>query len=325
LGIALLNYDQAIALTPHLTESYWNKSLIKLTLGDYELGWELYEWRWKSSLKEYVREFSEPLWLGETSISGKTLLIYAEQGLGDVIQFCRYTRMVKDLGAKIVLEVPSSLVSLMTTLKDDIIITKRGDPFPAFDLQCPIMSLPLAFKTTVESIPADVPYLFSDPKKTLKKCLGVKTKKRIGLVCSGAESHKEDTKRSIPLHLFKPLLDLPFEFHLLQKEIRVTDEAFLAENSLIQTHQENLVDFSDTAALIKEMDLVISVDTSVAHLTGALGCPVWILLPWKAEWRWLLDRTDSPWYPSATLFRQPGMGDWDGVIADIYQRLNNND
>jgi tetratricopeptide (TPR) repeat protein len=320
---ALADCDYAITFDPNCAKAYWNKSWIKLTLGDYELGWELYEWRWKSYQKEYVREFLEPLWLGETSISGKTVLIYDEQGLGDVIQFCRYVLMVKDLGAKVIFEVPSSLFSLMSTLNDDIIIVEKGEPFPAFDLQCPIMSLPLAFKTTVEAIPVNVPYLFSDPKKTWKKRLGTRTKKRIGLVCSGSTHNHNDIQRSISLHLFKPLLELPFEFHLLQKEIRSDDEIFLAENSQIQIHHEDLVDFSDTAALIKEMDLVISVDTSVAHLAGALGCPVWILIAWKPDWRWLLDRTDSPWYPTATLFRQPEMGNWESVIADVCQRLSN--
>ena len=322
---AVLSHDQAIALQPNFAKAYWNKSWIKLTLGDYKLGWELYEWRWKSPLKKYVREFLEPLWLGDSSISGKTLLIYAEQGFGDVIQFCRYVRMAKDLGSNIVLEVQPPLASLISTLNDDIIIVEKGESLPVFDLQCPIMSLPLAFKTAVESIPADVPYLFCDPnkQKIWKERLGVKAKKRIGLVCSGAVIHKDDTQRSLPLNLFRSLLNLPFELHLLQKEIRSCDEAFLAEFPRIRTHEENLIDFSDTAALISEMDLVISVDTSIVHLAGALGKPVWVLLPWKPDWRWLLDRTDSPWYPTAILFRQPEMGDWDGVIADICQRLSN--
>ena len=319
---ALVDCDYAIALDSNCAKSYWNKSWIKLSLGDYKLGWELYEWRWKSYQKEYVREFSQPLWLGDSSISGKMVLIYDEQGLGDVIQFCRYILMVKDLGARVIFEVPSSLVSLMSTLNDGVIIVEKGKTLPAFDFQCPIMSLPLAFKTTIESIPVNLPYLFSDPKKTWKKRLGIKTKKRIGLVCSGSTLNHNDIQRTISLHLFKPLLDLPFEFHLLQKEIRSDDKTFLSEHSQIQTHQENLIDFSDTAALIKEMDLVISVDTSVAHLAGALGCPVWILIAWKPDWRWLLDRTDSPWYPTATLFRQPEMGDWDGVIGNICQRLS---
>ena len=307
--------------------AYWNKSLVELTLGNYEQGWKLFEWRWKSFSKKCVREFSESLWLGDFSISGKTVLIYSEYGLGDVIQFCRYIKMIKDLGATVILEVDSPLVSLLSTLKTDVTIIEECSSLPAIDFQCPMMSLPLAFKTTVESIPSDIPYLFVDVDKqrVWKERLGTKTKKRIGFVCSGSTIHKDDTKRSVPLHLLKPLLDLPFEFHLLQKEIRSDDEAFLAENSQIQTHQEDLIDFSDTAALIKEMDLVISVDTSVAHLAGALGCPVWILIAWKPDWRWLLDRTDSPWYPTATLFRQPEMGSWESVISDVCQRLSRND
>ena len=321
---SMWSYEQAISLKPDYAEAYWNNSLNKLILGDFKQGWKLHEWRWKSFIKEHVREFSKPLWLGDTSISGKTILIYGEQGFGDVIQFCCYINMVSDLGANIIVEVRSSLLSLMATLRDDIIVIEKGETLPAFDFQCPIMSLPLAFKTTVETIPSDIPYLFCDPnkQKIWKDRLGAKTKKRIGFVCSGSTMHKDDKKRSIPLHLLKPLLELPFEFHLLQKEIQSDEKAFLAEHLYIKTQQENLADFADTAALINEMDLIISVDTSVAHLAGALGKTVWILLAWKADWRWLLDRTDSPWYPTATLFRQSEMGSWEGVIADICQKLS---
>ena len=321
---ALINYDKAISLKPDLIEGYWNKAFLKLILGDYELGWQLHEWRWKSFLKKHVREFSEPLWLGDASISGKTLLIYAEQGIGDVIQFCRYVYAATALGAKVILEVYSPLVSLLSTLGDNILVVDMGASLPVFDFQCPVMSLPLAFKTSIKTVPVKIPYLFVDVDKQniWKERLGIKTKKRIGLVCSGSTIYPEDAQRSISLHLFESLLELPFEFHLLQKEIRSNDETFLAENSHIQTHQENLFDFSCTAALVKEMDLVISVDTSVAHLAGALGCPVWVLLAWNADWRWLLDRSDSPWYPTATLFRQPEMGNWKAVIDDVCRRLS---
>jgi tetratricopeptide (TPR) repeat protein len=333
---ALRCYEHAIVLKPDFPDAYWNIALNRLTLGQYEIGWKEYEWRWKSFLKDHVRKFPyHSLWLGDSPISGKRILIYPEQGMGDIIQMCRYIPMLKALGAKIIMEVPASLISLMSTIEVDFEIVEMNTKLPVFDVQCPIMSLPLAFKTTVENVPAEVPYLFSDPAKqkvwkellgikTWKKLLGIKTRPRIGLVCSGSTTHVDNDKRSVPLHLFKPLFELPFEFHMLQKEIRSDDHTVLEAFPHVQTHQDNLIDFSDTAALIEEMDLVISVDTSVAHLAGALGKPVWVLVSWVPDFRWLLDRTDSPWYPTATVFRQPEMDNWEHVIEDVCQRLKRN-
>ena len=320
---AIANCNHAIALNPNHTDAHWNKAFTKLTLGDFEEGWKLYEWRWKTFLKEQARTYVQPLWLGDAPISGKTLLIYAEQGLGDVIQCCRYVTRVQALGAHVILELPQELMSLMSTLKGDIHIVERVDSSVKFDFYCPIMSLPLAFKATAENIPADVPYLAVDieKQKIWNDRLSAKTRPRIGLVSSGSTIHKNDNKRSVPLSQFKPLFALPFEFHLLQKDIRSLDEAALTEFPHIHVHHKNLNDFSDTAALVNEMDLVISVDTSVAHLAGALGKPVWIVLPWVPDFRWLLDRSDSPWYPSATLFRQEEIGNWEKVVAELCQRL----
>jgi tetratricopeptide (TPR) repeat protein len=323
LDEARTSFDRAIALERDNALAYWNRSLVSLLAGDFEEGWKLYEWRWKEAQKDSVRNFTQPLWLGCQSVSGKTLLIHAEQGLGDVIQFCRYAAMAKSLGAKIILEVPAALISLISTLKVDLVVVEKGGPLPPFDLHCPIMSLPLAFKTTMASIPASVPYLYVDDDKWRQwhQRLGNKSKPRIGLVWSGSVTHKNDRNRSISLHLLKPLIQVPVEFHALQKEIRPDDAAVLSEFGQVHSHQKELHDFSDTAALIQEMDLVISVDTSVAHLAGALDKPVWILLPYAPDYRWMLDRTDSPWYPTATLFRQPAMGDWPSVIADVGMRL----
>jgi len=322
LDEALTSYERAIALEPDYAEAYSNKSLLKLLTGDFDEGWELYEWRWKHQLKEYARNFAKPLWLGRRPIAGQTLLIHAEQGLGDAIQCCRYAAMAEAMGANVILEVPASLVSLISTLKGHLTIVEKGQPLPAFDLHCPIMSLPLAFKTTVATIPAAVPYLYADSgkQKLWQERLGVTTRLRVGLVWSGSTAYNEAI-RSIPLDLLKPLLELPAEFHALQKEIRSEDAAHLPNFSQLHIHQDELADFSDTAAVIQEMDLVISVDTSTAHLAGAMGKPVWILLPFMADFRWLLDRTDSPWYPTATLFRQPANGDWNSVIGQIAERL----
>jgi len=320
---ALACCDQAIALKPDLADAYWDKSMLKLALGDFEEGWKLYEWRWRCHQRTHVRNFVEPLWLGERLANGKTIFIHAEQGLGDFIQFCRYAPMVEALGAGVVLEVPAALIPLAKTLHGKFRIVKRGDPLPSFDLHCPIMSLPLAFGTTVESIPAKVPYLFADAGKqeAWHRRLGTKTIPRIGLAWSGSPAQHYDRRRSMPLQTLEPVLRLPIEFHALQTEIRPGDAAYLQETNRVHLHQDELHDFSDTAALASEMDLVISVCTSVAHLAGALGKPVWILLSAAPSFRWMLDRPDSPWYPSATLVRQSAMGDWGSVIAEIAQRL----
>ena len=317
-------YDSAIAIQPDYAEAYWHKSLLKLLLGDYDAGWRLYEWRWKTaSFINTARHYPQPLWLGEQALTGKTLLIYCEQGLGDSIQFCRYALMAQARGAKVILEAPRELFALLSSLKDHVTLIEQGRQLPDFDLHCPLLSLPLAFKTTVATIPAAIPYLDSDTKKQAiwHKRLGAKTKPRVGLAWSGSTLHKNDVNRSIPLSLFASLLELPIEFHALQKDIRAEDAVFLANHTGIQTHQDELLDFSDTAALIAEMDLVISVDTSVAHLAGALAKPVWLLLPYMPDFRWLLDRADSPWYPTATLFRQPVMDDWTSVMLAVADEL----
>ena len=318
------SYDRAIALKPDYSEAYWHKSLLKLLLGDYEQGWRLYEWRWQTaSFINTQRSYKQPLWLGEQSLIGKTLLIYSEQGLGDTLQFCRYVPRLEALGAKVLLEAPRELFTLISTLKGNATLIEQGNELPDFDLHCPLMSLPLAFRTTVSTIPAAIPYLYSDTEKQAvrHKRLGAKTKLRVGLAWSGSSLHKNDLNRSIPLALFASLLDLPIEFHALQKEISPEDAAFLADATAIAPHQNELIDFSDTAALIAEMDLVISVDTSVAHLAGALATPVWLLLPFMPDFRWMLDRIDSPWYPTATLFRQPVIDDWASVLLAVAGEL----
>jgi len=323
---ALASYDRAIALQPDLASAYWNKALLKILAGDYEEGWRLYEWGWKSGERGSTRQFFQPLWLGEQQVAGKTLLIRAEQGLGDFIQFCRYVPMVEALGARVVLEVPASLVSLLATLPGHFTVVEKGQPLPEFDLHCPVMSLPLALKTTVASIPADIPYFYVDAHKQemWRQRLGARTKPRIGLVWSGSTTQIDlnpCSKRSLPLEALQPLLRLPLEFHALQKEIRPEDAAMLARWPQLRVHQDELHDFSDTAALIGEMDLVISVCTSVAHLAGALCRPLWVMLPYSPDYRWMLERTDSPWYPTATLFRQTAIGDWSGVAGKIAKQL----
>jgi len=323
---ALADYDRAIALKPDRADAYWGKADLKLLLGDYAEGWQLHEWRWRvESYRKQVRKFGLPLWLGGQALDDKSVLVHAEAGLGDAIQFSRYVPMLRAM--KVILEVPSSLVPLMATLKGNITVVERGKPLPHFDVHCPMLSLPLAFRTAVDTIPATVPYLHVDPVKreAWRRKLGEKTKPRIGLTWSGRINRSIDRspsrKRYCELHLLAPLLQLPLEFHSLQKEIRPEDAEALAGFEQIRVHHSDLNDFSDTAALIQEMDLVITVDTSVAHLAGALGKPVWVLLAYATDYRWMLDRTDSPWYPTATLFRQSTIGNWSDVISQVAQRL----
>ena len=325
---ALASFDRAIELQPEYASAYLGKSLLKLLMGDFEEGWKLYEWRWKEEpQKSHLRNFPQPLWLGDQTVAGKIMLIHTEQGLGDFIQFCRYAPMVAALGAKVLLETPAPLVSLAATLKGNLSIISYGEPLPPFDLYCPIMSLPLAFKTTLQSIPSEVPYLHADPErqKSWQLRLRNKTKPRIGLVWSSTSTKPSFLKRYIPLQLMKPLLQLPAEFHALQKDIQPTDKALLtglfSKFRRIHLHHGQLYDLSNTAALMQEMDLIISIDTSVAHLAGAMGKPVWILLPYAPHFTWMLDRTDSPWYPTATLFRQPAPDDWESVIAKVVAKL----
>jgi hypothetical protein len=230
---------------------------------------------------------------------------------------------LESLAAEVILEVPRPLLSLARSLEGNFRLLTKGDNPPAFDLHCPLMSLPLACDTRLDTIPADLPYLYANPdlQQHWQQQLGPNSKKRIGLVWSGSPSHKNDHRRSIPLCMFSKLFTLPLEFHCLQTEIRPADLAWLADYPAIHLHQAQLHDFADTAALIANLDLVISIDTSVAHLAGALGKPTWILLPYVPDFRWLTDRSDSPWYPTAHLWRQTAPGDWQQVIATIHASL----
>ena len=315
-------WDKAISIDSECADAYFNKSLLKILLGEYEEGWACYEWRWKA-LEDSSRKFEQPLWLGNESIEDKTILIHAEQGLGDSIQFCRYIAMIEALNPQeIILGVPETLLPLLSTLKNKVTLIDRSESIPEFDLHCPMMSLPHAFKTSVTTIPAETPYLYAneDKAKVWQDKLGNKTNPRVGIVWSGSTAHDNDHNRSLLLKQIAPILALPFEFHCLQKEIRSVDLETLMglqEHHGLRQHQASLVDFSDTAALLENMDLVITVDTAVAHLAGAMGKKVFVLLAYAPDYRWMLNRHDSPWYPTATLFRQPKLDDWDDVVNQV--------
>lgn len=322
---ALQNFDKAIELNPEMADPHWNKALLKILKGEYEEGWQLYEYRrYKQDLKGSYPIYEQPLWLGQESIADKTLYIYPEQGLGDFIQFCRYVPLVENLGARVVLKVPNALYATIKTMGLNARIVRNDEKVDEFDFHCPIMSLPLAFKTTVETIPNKIPYFFSDPFKRdywQRKFAYASNSLKVGLVWSGSKDHKKDHDRSLRLEQLAPILDLPVTFYSMQKEVRQQDKITLSKFDHIQQYHEELNDFSDTAAMVDCLDLIISVDTSVAHLAGAMGKNVWILISYLPDYRWMLDREDTPWYPTASLFRQANVGDWDSAILNVRKAL----
>ena len=322
---ALTSYQEALTLSPNFAEVQMNMGITHLRLGEFEQGWERYEWRWKNEkLRLSARVFAKPQWGGEESLSGKTILLHNEQGLGDALQFCRYARHVSNLGARVVLEVQKPLVSLLSSVEGVSQVVARGDALPSFDLHCPLLSLPLAFKTRMDSIPVSARYISCNPDKVRdwQVTLGERKKFRIGLTWSGNAAQKSDHKRSIALHEFVKMLPAGFEYVSLQKDVRDQDRKALALRPDILQLGESLNDFSDTAAICELMDLVVTVCTSTAHVAAAIGKPVWILLSSNPCWRWLLERTDSPWYPSVTLYRQDRPGDWESVFARVRADLS---
>ena len=319
---ALASFDRATAIAPDYAPAYLSKSLTLLLTGAFEAAWPLYEWRWKIKQADTPRHYSQAKWLGNQDIAGKTLLLYPEQGFGDTIQFCRYARVLAQMGAKVVIEVPMPMVGLLHSLGEAATIVERGKPLPAFDLHCPLLSLPLAFMTHGKTLPGMTSYLSSQPSKReqWQQRLGPATKPRIGLAWSGSAEHQNDKNRSIPLAELARHLPTGFDYISLQKEVRPGDMAALQAHA-IQHYGAHLHDFTDTAALLDQVDRVISVDTSVAHLAGALGKPTWVLLPYVPDWRWLLNRDDSPWYPSITLFRQGEDRQWATVLERVAEVL----
>lgn len=317
---AFEHYDKAIAIEPECALAYWNRSLLHLQRGDFASGWRDYEWRWKAepvSVSKERRDFAEPLWLGEQSLQGKTILLYGEQGFGDVLQFCRYAPLVAARGARVLLEAGAPLVDLLRTLDGVSDVIVKDSTLPSFDFQCPLMSLPLAFRTDLDSIPRFPRYLGSDAGKVARWESLLDKKLRIGIVWSGNPEHANDSNRSMTFAKFARLLSDQAQFVVLQKDVRPGDQAALDAHVQVMQAGGQLADFTDTAALCDAMDLVITVDTSLAHLAGALGKPVWIMLPANSDWRWPRSSSACRWYPSATLYRQPVLGEWEAVLERI--------
>ena len=316
---AIAAYERTLALDPGNAEVHRSLGFARLTVGDLTRGFADFEWRWRTA--EFRRRFqAQPPWSGDADVAGKTILLHGEQGLGDAIQFARYAPLVARRGARVIVEVVPALVELMGTLPDVAAVVTVGDVMPEFDLYCALMSLPHALGTTLATIPAAVPYLSASPERIAawRDRLGAVPTPRIGLTWAGNPQHTNDAHRSIALAALLPMLaDASVSIVTLQKELRPGDAELLARQPRVTRLGDELATFDDTAAAIVALDLVITVDTSIAHLAGALGKPVWILLPFVPDWRWLLDRDDSPWYPTARLFRQSVRGDWADVIARV--------
>jgi tetratricopeptide (TPR) repeat protein len=318
---ALADFNAALVRAPEFPEAHFESGMARLSLGDFD-GWKQYEWRWKTgTFAGRRRQFSAPLWLGDAPVRGRSILLHAEQGFGDTIQFIRYAPLLAGRGAKVTCEVQVELRELLSQL-EGVDVIAEGEQLPRFDLHCPLLSLPLAFGTTAETIPS-APYLAASADRLAYWRQRLPRRgPRAGFVWSGSSFHKNDTNRSIPLAKLAGLFENP---HLscasLQTDMRDADsETLQAFPGLVHLGGE-LRDFADTAAVISLLDVVVSVDTAVAHLAGALGKPVVILLPFAADFRWMRHRGDTPWYPTAKLVRQPAFGNWEGAVGRLGEEL----
>jgi len=314
LDLAIEAYRNCIRLRPDLADAHHNLAMALLTRGDFAEGWDEFEWRTAISRRAgRTRSFSGPEWQGEAA-AGQRLFLYAEEGLGDTIQFVRYARMAADRGLTVTVEVQESLVRLMSGLPGVERIIAVGSEIPPYDFRCSLLSLPRIFKTDLASIPGDCPYLSAD--RTAGKG------RRIGIAWRGNPNHLRDRQRSLSLAWFLDMLDMPdIEIVSLQKDFSWAEFPKSHDRSRFIDAGRAFTDFADTAAAMAGLDLVIAVDTSVCHLAGALNVPVWTLIEYASDWRWLAGRTDTPWYPSMRLFRQDRPGDWSGVAAQVKEAL----
>lgn len=335
---AIASYQRAQQIDPDAASPHWNESLTRLLLGDFETGWQKYEWRWSTEqMRDFERRLPQPLWLGKESLQGKTILLHSEQGFGDTLQFARFVPLLAAKGARVILEVQPSLKNLMANLPGvSQVITSSDYPRPQFDLHCPLMSLPLACGVTGDEDIPRAPYLAAEPKKWGEwyRRMPQNRALRVGLVWSGnprvnnAAANRVDSLRSMPFETLAPIVELArdqggVEFYSLQ--VGDNAAAQLRRHPLaayVKDYSAELRDFSETAGLIANLDLVISVDTSVCHLAGAIGKPVWLLNRFNTCWRWQLERTDTPWYQNFTIFRQSVQGDWSDVIAQMREALS---
>jgi len=311
-------------MEPENAEANFNAAITRLCVGDFREGWKQYEYRWeKKDFAKPRHEFSQRLWRGKEDLRGKTVFLQAEQGLGDTINFMRYAPLVASLGAKVILGVQAPLKSIAWTVPGVSLVLSDGEALPDFDLYCPLLSLPLAFETEITTVPTNIPYVLPHKDRLAKwrERLPANGRLRVGICWAGSNAHLNDRNRSMSLERFAKILSVPgLEFISIQKEVTEVQAAMLREHGVVQLGHE-FSDFADTAAVVAMLDLVISVDTSIVHLAGAMGKAVAVLIPFSPDFRWLLDRTDSPWYPTMRLFRQTAIGDWDGPLARLREEL----
>jgi len=317
---AIPYYQQALILDPNYPEAHLNCGLILLRRGEYERGFAEYEWRWRME-KMPPRLFTQPLWSGE-ELQGRTILLHAEQGFGDTIQFIRYAPIVQQRGGIVVVECQQPLVRLLTTVAGINKVVAYGTTLPEFDVHAPLLSLPYILGTTLETVPAQIPYLHPPEFSNLRISPPPGTRLKVGIVWSGSAGYIRNHKRSCSLSHFLELLNIPdIAFYSLQKEPQVLELAELADKIRLQDLSSWLDDFATTASVMAQLDLIVTVDTAVAHLAGALGRPVWLLLSFVPDWRWMIGRSDSPWYPTMRLFRQKQPGDWAELLRRVIEAL----
>ena len=319
---ALFHYDQAIKLKPDFADAYFNKALTKLSLGNFDEGWNLYQYRWKTIQK--YRHSNYKLLENISNLKNKKILVWHEQGLGDTVMFSRYVPKLIDLGAIVIFEVQKDLV-LFFKDQFNCEINNEVDPLEVFDFQVPLLDLPKLFNTSIKTIPFNTSYLrvqYKSKEEWKKKLQLSKNKFNVGISISGQPSHKKNFMRSLPLKIMEPLFQKG-NFFIIQKELNDEDKEFLNNHKDINFLGNKINNFLDTAAFVANMDLIISVDTSLIHLAGALGKKSFLMLSYSPDWRWLLDQSKTPWYKNIKIFRQKSLGDWDFVINQIQLEFNN--
>jgi tetratricopeptide (TPR) repeat protein len=326
LDDAVAEYERAIALKPDYPDARWNLSLHQLLCGDYERGWAEYEWRWRCPKTTPLPAQSQPRWDG-APLAGRTILVHAEQGLGDTLHFVRYAPLLKALGGRVILQCQGVLIPLLRRCSGiDEFVAWRA-PSPACDVWSPLMSLPALFHTALSTIPAEIPYLFADPERVdrWRRELAPLSGFRIGIAWQGSPRHAWDRHRSVPLSAFEPLARIPGVRLISLQKHHGAEQVRELKSVLPLMEFDDSLDrdgaFTDTAAIIQNLDLVVTADSAVAHLAGGLGAPVWLALHHIPDWRWLLGRSDNPWYPTARLFRQPAVGAWGPVFRQIADEL----
>jgi hypothetical protein len=324
---ALQQFKKALSIDPNDAGARTNRAQTNLLLGEFEHGWREYEWRWRDGTVSHGFDPAR-LWTGAQPVAGKTVFVHHEQGFGDTLQFLRFTDRLSAAGARVVLRVQDALLSLLHGYPGVAEVIGETAPVPPFDYHCPTMSLAFALKIRAAGIPTQMPYLHADAARIAQwdgLFEGRPRRLRVGIVWSGNRGHLNDRNRSMRLEQLDALFDAEADFVSLQKDVGEADRdtlAQLVQRGALRDVSERLASFADTAALIAQLDLVIAVDTAVAHLAGALGKPVWITLPFTPDWRWQLNRSDSPWYPGVRLFRQTLRGDWSNVIGEIREALD---